>query len=402
MNNDAILKRPKTIISVIIAGALICFLLTRFLAIPGFFLAFMVIAVSSIIFGGLAGGAVGFTGIFLTIISYDGQSSYAFSFLVIPAVLYGILLGPNCRGFISKTNEKSLVKNTVYIFMTSLFLLLIITFFFRVIFADYFSRSGVFRYLIRDLYYTIKDITMPGIIISIPASLSIFIYLKLKMKKQAAPVNEESEAAEQKPEDVSKFDGDLLSYIVLYIIGTFITLFTLGLCFPWAACLIYQWETDSTAINGRKLKFSGKARKLFNHWVLWYFLCIITLGIYIFRTGAALEKWKIENTSFADTDTESDYEGSLSSLAGRSILCALVTVLTLGICCPFVLCMFYKHKINNTVINGQRLKFTGKARELFVYWIPWLLLSIITFGIYSFRAYVNLEEWKVRNTSFAD
>jgi uncharacterized membrane protein YjgN (DUF898 family) len=62
--------------------------------------------------------------------------------------------------------------------------------------------------------------------------------------------------------------------------------------------------------------------------------------------------------------------------------------------------MVYGWKINHTVIEGRRLHFNGKAISLFANWIKWLLLSIITLGIYGFWTRISLEKWKVKNTVF--
>ncbi len=99
---------------------------------------------------------------------------------------------------------------------------------------------------------------------------------------------------------------------------------------------------------------------------------------------------------------QSYFDGGLFQLIGWGILGALVTMFTFGICYPWALCMIYGWKINHTVIEGRRLKFTGSAVSLFGNWIKWLLLSIITFGIYSFWVGIALEKWKVKNTTFAN
>ncbi|AEB30492.1 conserved hypothetical protein [Carnobacterium sp. 17-4] len=62
--------------------------------------------------------------------------------------------------------------------------------------------------------------------------------------------------------------------------------------------------------------------------------------------------------------------------------------------------MVYGWKINNTVIEGKRMRFNGSAFSLFSHWIKWLLLTIITLGIYGFWVTIKLEDWKARNTTF--
>ena len=99
---------------------------------------------------------------------------------------------------------------------------------------------------------------------------------------------------------------------------------------------------------------------------------------------------------------ESYFDGGLLSLIGLYILGILITFFTFGICYPWALCMIYGWKINHTVIEGRRLRFTGSAWSLFGHWIIWLLLSIITLGIYLFWVGIALEKWKVKNTEFAN
>ncbi|EUJ31727.1 hypothetical protein PCORN_04203 [Listeria cornellensis FSL F6-0969] len=102
------------------------------------------------------------------------------------------------------------------------------------------------------------------------------------------------------------------------------------------------------------------------------------------------------------TDELLFFDGGLLQFIGWSILGILVTVLTIGICYPWALTMNYGWKINHTVIEGRRMQFNGSAFGLFGNWIKWLLLIIITLGIYSFWVFIKLEDWKARNTTFAN
>ena len=96
----------------------------------------------------------------------------------------------------------------------------------------------------------------------------------------------------------SYFDGGLLSYIGWSILGTVIIIVTLGICTPWALCMLYKWKIEHTVIQGRRLKFTGTAIGLFGSWIKWFLLCIITLGIYSLWLAIALEQWRVKNTVF--------------------------------------------------------------------------------------------------------
>ena len=98
----------------------------------------------------------------------------------------------------------------------------------------------------------------------------------------------------------SYFDGGLLQLIGWQILGGLVTVLTLGICYPWAVCMIYRWEAKHTVINGRRLKFDGTAVQLFGSWIKWLCLTIITLGIYGFWLNIKLIQWKTKHTVFAD------------------------------------------------------------------------------------------------------
>ena len=99
--------------------------------------------------------------------------------------------------------------------------------------------------------------------------------------------------------------------------------------------------------------------------------------------------------------TESYFDGGLIELIGWRILAILITVITLGICYPWGLCMLYKYETRHTVVNGKRLDFDGTAIGLFGQWIKMLLLIIITLGIYSFWVDIAIKKWKTMHTFFA-
>lgn len=98
----------------------------------------------------------------------------------------------------------------------------------------------------------------------------------------------------------SYFDGGLFQLIGWRILGFIVTAFTLGICFPWAYCMIYRWEAKHTVICGHRLRFDGTALQLFGNWIKWLLLTIVTIGIYGFWVGIKLKKWQTKHTLFAD------------------------------------------------------------------------------------------------------
>ena len=97
----------------------------------------------------------------------------------------------------------------------------------------------------------------------------------------------------------SYFDGGLLQKIGWTILGFLVTVITLGICYPWAFCMIYRWEAKHTVIEGKRLVFDGTAIQLFGNWIKWFLLTVITIGIYGLWVPIKLKKWKVKHTLFA-------------------------------------------------------------------------------------------------------
>lgn len=116
----------------------------------------------------------------------------------------------------------------------------------------------------------------------------LFWYNKLDNIKEVEFMNE------------SYFDGGALGLIGYQILGFFITVFTFGICAPWAVTMIETWKADHTVINGRRLRFDGSAFSLFGQWLKWLFLTIITFGIYGFWVRVRMLQWVTKNTHFRD------------------------------------------------------------------------------------------------------
>lgn len=73
----------------------------------------------------------------------------------------------------------------------------------------------------------------------------------------------------------SYFDGNLAELIGYRVLCYLITVFTLGIGYPWAACMFARWETQHTVVNGRRLTFDGRGGELIGSWLLWIFLGIV-------------------------------------------------------------------------------------------------------------------------------
>ncbi len=98
----------------------------------------------------------------------------------------------------------------------------------------------------------------------------------------------------------SEFTGFTLGYIGWRIAGFFLTLFTLGICYPVALGWIYRWEVNNTVVDGHKMRFNGLASSLIPRWILWELLSIITIGIFALTLPVRFQKWKVARMVIVD------------------------------------------------------------------------------------------------------
>jgi uncharacterized membrane protein YjgN (DUF898 family) len=95
------------------------------------------------------------------------------------------------------------------------------------------------------------------------------------------------------------------------------------------------------------------------------------------------------------------FDGGAGTYFGTAILAMLVTVCTLGICYPFAVVLRERWRAKHSFIEGRQLVFNGSAWGLFGLWLKWLVLIIVTIGIYSFWVSPRIYRWRWENTSWA-
>lgn len=95
-----------------------------------------------------------------------------------------------------------------------------------------------------------------------------------------------------------EFDGGAATYWGTSLLAFLITVLTLGIAYPYAIVLMQRWKAKHTYVRGYRLKFTGTGIGLFGHWIKWFFLIIVTLGIYGFWVAPRITKWITEHTDF--------------------------------------------------------------------------------------------------------
>lgn len=199
----------------------------------------------------------------------------------------------------------------------------------------------------------------------------------------------------------SYFDGKLLDLIGYRILGCLIILFTFGLAAAWAEKLMIAYKIEHTVYNGKRLKFEGTGASLFVQMFKWIFLSIITLGIYSLWIPLKKENWIYSNTHFEDEEFikgDSYFDGGLLGLIGVNFLTSFLTIISLGLLYPFVICYKQKWLAKHTIINRKKLSFKGTSLSLVGHYLLWWFLTLITFGIFALWLPIKIWQWQAKNT----
>lgn len=99
---------------------------------------------------------------------------------------------------------------------------------------------------------------------------------------------------------------------------------------------------------------------------------------------------------------QSKFTGGLLGLVFISLLQGIIIIVTLGIATPWAVCLKQSWIAKNTIIDGHKLYFDGTGAQLFGKFIIWLILCIITLGIYSFWLGLKMKNWVTSHTHFAN
>ena len=90
---------------------------------------------------------------------------------------------------------------------------------------------------------------------------------------------------------------------------------------------------------------------------------------------------------------ESKFTAGLLDLIVENIVEGILLTITLGLGLPWVVARRQKWMAQHTIIDGHQVTFDGTGGQLFGSWIKWVLLTLITVGIYGFWLSIKMQQW---------
>ncbi len=216
------------------------------------------------------------------------------------------------------------------------------------------------------------------------------------------------------------FHGKGGQYFGIWIVNALLTIITLGLYYPWARAATLRYFYQETELADSRFQFHGTGREMFLGFikaigiiiVLYavFFGCMamggvmVALGFLLFIGGFlalipfaihGAAKYRASRTSWRGIHF--GYRGELGELVKICLTGGLLTVVTFGIYSFWLSCNIRKYVLGNTRFGNVKFEFRGEGGSLFGTVLVGYLLSILTLGIYFFWFMKDLYKFYVNN-----
>jgi uncharacterized membrane protein YjgN (DUF898 family) len=144
--------------------------------------------------------------------------------------------------------------------------------------------------------------------------------------------------------------GDLREFVKLFVLGSLIVVFSLGLYVPIFFTRQYAYLTSRTWFGNRTFGYDGRNQALFFPYVKMLALLIPTLGLYAFWYWARQQREFAEHTTFGGARCRATVTGG--GLLRLHVVNFLALVATLGIAWPWVVVRKWRYRLDNLVVDG--------------------------------------------------
>lgn len=181
-------------------------------------------------------------------------------------------------------------------------------------------------------------------------------------------------------------DGSAITYALMAIGWSLLTLLTLGLAFPFMRASLERYRINHTLIGSSRMESTARGRSLLLPWLAFYVVVLLPIAAALIAFLVATD-FNIPDDLFVpkeggkpgETEFNSDYDGTPIATFGALLLSTLGITFPLGL----LLIPFYRARETRLFMNAAslgpvRLSSTLKARQF--YWPYFVyLLSVIGF-----------------------
>ena len=169
-----------------------------------------------------------------------------------------------------------------------------------------------------------------------------------------------------------EFSGNGWEYFKILIVNWLLTVITLGIYYAWGRAKKLRYIYSNTNLNKERFHFTGTGLEMFLG-------LIKVIGLYIV---------------FVIVFQVISYYYPLIGLL--FFYCVIVAII------PYSIHASLRYKMSRTSYRGIRFGYRGKLGDLSKKWFLGVLLTIVTFGIYSSWLQMKIRRYTHRNIRFGD
>lgn len=173
-----------------------------------------------------------------------------------------------------------------------------------------------------------------------------------------------------------KYLGKGSEFALIYFKNILLTIFTLGLYYPWAKVEKLKYHYQSTELDSARFTFNGTGKEVFKGFIKVY---VVLFFLYAFLIYASAT----ENTTLL-----------LTSVGVFYLLFLLII--------PFAIHGTARYRSSRSSWKGIHFKYLGDKMEFFWLFIKGILLTIFTLGIYGVWFSVDIRKYIFSHLRFGN
>ncbi|MGP0565407.1 MULTISPECIES: YjgN family protein [unclassified Nitrospina] len=160
----------------------------------------------------------------------------------------------------------------------------------------------------------------------------------------------------------------------------------------------YRYRLTRTSLRNIRFSFYGKRGQAMLNYFVGYMLTLFTVGLYYPFFLAKIKKFWIENSNFGNQAFH--YTGQGKDLFGKFLLFVLLFPLTAGLNIPWWQAFLSRYNWSHTHFGSGSFKFTASGWEMFKLQFGNLLILVFTLGIGFAWVVCRRQQFLAKHLSF--
>jgi uncharacterized membrane protein YjgN (DUF898 family) len=171
-----------------------------------------------------------------------------------------------------------------------------------------------------------------------------------------------------------EFKGQGAEYFGIILVNAILIGITFGIYYPWARVKQLQYVYSHTTLNNESFHFSGTGAEIFKGFIKLIGMSILFLIVVVLFTR----------------------------FVGPPVFTLILVYLFAFAILPFLIHGSLRYRMSRTSYRGIRFGYRGDRKELAVQFFKDILLTIVTFGIYSSWLQMNLRAYTHRHIRYGN